>query len=101
MEQRASTSNTLTIGSASDRCGFRLRTHAAVGNSTPQQLLEEALAAQRRGSIGDARRLYASVLRVDPTNAAAFGNLAIIAAQQGDLAGAERLIRKEIELRPN
>ncbi|MDB5638633.1 MAG: hypothetical protein JWP51_3541 [Bradyrhizobium sp.] len=81
--------------------GFRLRTHTAVGNSTPQQLLQEALAAQRRGSIGDARRLYASVLRVDPTNAAAFGNLAIIAAQQGDLAGAERLIRKEIELRPN
>jgi predicted O-linked N-acetylglucosamine transferase (SPINDLY family) len=72
-----------------------------VGNSTSQQLLEEALAAQRRGSIGDAKRLYASVLRVDPTNAAAFGNLAIIAAQQGDLAGAERLIRKEIELKPN
>jgi protein O-GlcNAc transferase len=81
--------------------GFLLRTHTAVGNSTPQQLLQEALAAQRRGSIGDARRLYASVLRVDPTNAAAFGNRAIIAAQQGDLAGAERLIRKEIELRPN
>jgi protein O-GlcNAc transferase len=81
--------------------GFRLRTNDAVGHSTPEQLLQDALAAQRRGSIGDAKRLYASVLRVDPTNAAAFGNLAIIAAQQGDLAGAERLIRKELELRPN
>jgi predicted O-linked N-acetylglucosamine transferase (SPINDLY family) len=63
--------------------------------------LKDALAAQRRGSIEDAKRLYASVLSVDPTNAAAYGNLAIITAQQGDFAGAERLIRREIELRPN
>jgi predicted O-linked N-acetylglucosamine transferase (SPINDLY family) len=72
-----------------------------VGHSTPEQLLESALAAQRRGSLGEAKRLYASVLGIDPTNAAAHGNLAIIAAQQGDLAGAERLVRREIELRPN
>ena len=65
---------------------FRLRTNDAVGHSTPEQLLENALAAHRRGTIADAKRLYASVLRIDPTNAAAFGNLAIIAAQQGDLA---------------
>lgn len=63
--------------------------------------MENALAAQRRGSLGDAKRLYASVLKIDPANAAAHGNLAIIAAQQGDLTGAERLIRREIELRPN
>jgi protein O-GlcNAc transferase len=81
--------------------GFDLRTKDAVGHPTPHQLLEDALAAHRRGSIGDAKRLYSSVLRIDPTNAVAFGNLAIIAAQQGDLAGAERLIRREIELRPN
>jgi protein O-GlcNAc transferase len=72
-----------------------------VGHSTPEQLLREALAAQRRGAIADAKRLYASVLRIDPTNAAAFGNLAIIAAQQGDLAGAERMFRHEIKLRPD
>jgi predicted O-linked N-acetylglucosamine transferase (SPINDLY family) len=72
-----------------------------VGHSTSEQLLEDALAAQRRGAIGDAKRLYASVLRIDPTNAAAYGNLAIIAAHQGDLAGAERLFRQEIGLRPN
>ena len=64
-------------------------------------MLEDALAAQRRGSIGDAKRLYASVLRIDPTNAAAHGNLAIIAAQQGDFAAAERLFLQEIRLRPN
>jgi protein O-GlcNAc transferase len=81
--------------------GFRLRTNDAVGHPTPEQLLEDALAAQRRGSIGDAKRLYASVLRIDPTNAAAFGNLGIIAAQQGDLAAAERLFRQEIKLRPD
>jgi protein O-GlcNAc transferase len=81
--------------------GFRLRTKHAVGHSTPEQLLREALAAQRRGAIADAKRLYASVLRIDPANAAAFGNLAIIAAQQGDLAGAERMFRHEIKLTPD
>jgi len=72
-----------------------------VGHSTPEQLLEDALAAHRRGSIADAKRIYVSVLSIDPTNAAAHGNLAIIAAQQGDLAAAERLFRQGIKLRPN
>src|SRR6266849_6214646 len=101
MEQRVSISNTRTIGSASDAASFRLRTNDAVGHSTPEQMLEDALAAQRRGSIGDAKRLYASILRIDPTNAAAYGNLAIIAAQQGDFAGAEGLFRQQIKLRPD
>jgi predicted O-linked N-acetylglucosamine transferase (SPINDLY family) len=81
--------------------GFGWRTNDAVGHSTPEQLLKDALAAQRRGSIADAKRLYASVLSIDPTNAAAHGNLAIIAAQEGDLAAAERLFRQGIKLRPN
>jgi protein O-GlcNAc transferase len=63
--------------------------------------LKNAVAAQRRGALGDAKQLYAAVLRIDPVNAAAFGNLAIIAAQQGDLVTAERLMRREIELRPD
>jgi len=78
-----------------------LRTSGAVGHPTPEQLLENALGAHRSGAIGEAKRLYNSVLSIDPANAAARGNLAIIAAQQGDLAGAERLIRREIELRPD
>src|ERR1700686_5781331 len=100
MEQRVSISNTLTIGSPIECCRI-LRTNAAVGHSTPEQLLHDALAALRRCSIGDAKRLYASVLRIDPTNAAAYGNLAIIAAQQGDLEAAERLFRQQIKLRPD
>jgi predicted O-linked N-acetylglucosamine transferase (SPINDLY family) len=71
-----------------------------VGHSTPEQLLENALAAHRKGSIADAKRLYASLLNIDPANAAAYGNLAIIAAQQGDLATAERLFREGIRLKP-
>src|SRR5712664_4378338 len=78
----------------------RLRTNGAVGHSTQEQLLENALAAHRRGAIIDAKRLYAALLNIDPANAAAYGNLAIIAAQQGDLAAAERLFREGIRLRP-
>src|SRR3984893_7931218 len=100
-EPRVSISSTSTTGSPSERCGLPLRANDAVGHSTSEQLLENALAAQRRGSIGDAKRLYASVLRMDPANAAAYGNLAIIAAQQGDFAGAERLFRQEVGLRPD
>ena len=40
----------------------------AVAHPTPEQLLKDALAAQRRGSVGDAKRLYASVLNIDPAN---------------------------------
>jgi protein O-GlcNAc transferase len=71
-----------------------------VGGSTSEQLLENAVAAQRRGNMADAKRLYASLLNIDPANAAAYGNLAIIAAQQGDLATAERLLRQGIRLKP-
>jgi predicted O-linked N-acetylglucosamine transferase (SPINDLY family) len=63
--------------------------------------LEKALAAQRRGSLEDAKKLYAAVLRIHPANAVACGNLAIIAAQQGDPAGAERWFRQGIALRSN
>ena len=77
-----------------------MRANDAGGRSTSEQLLENALAAQRRGNLADAKRLYASLLNIDPANAAAYGNLAIIAAQQGDLAAAERLFREGIRLRP-
>jgi protein O-GlcNAc transferase len=71
-----------------------------VGRSA-DQLLKDALAAQRSGAIGDAKRLYASVLGIDPGNAAAHGNLAVIAAQHGDFTTAERLFRQGIGLRPD
>ena len=63
--------------------------------------MKEAVAAQRRGALADAKQLYAAVLNIDPRNTAALGNLAVIAAQQGDLPTAERLMRREIELRPD
>jgi protein O-GlcNAc transferase len=78
-----------------------VRANDAVGRSTSEQLLETALAAQRRGNLADAKRLYASLLDIDPANAAAYGNLAIIAALEGDLATAERLFREGIRLNPN
>jgi protein O-GlcNAc transferase len=37
----------------------------AVGHSIPEQLLENALAAQRRGSLGDAKRLYPATMGAD------------------------------------
>ncbi len=79
----------------------RSRANHAVQRQKPQQLLQDALAAQRRGSLSDAKRLYASVLKIDPANAAACGNLAIIAAQEGDVAEAERLFRRQIALKPD
>jgi hypothetical protein len=79
----------------------RIEAHDAVEHSTPKQLLQEILAAHRWGQIAAAKHLYASVLNLDPTNPAGIANLAIIAAQEGDLAGAEGLFRQEITLRPN
>jgi len=63
--------------------------------------MKQAISAQRRGALPEAKRLYELLLRLDPRNAAACGNLAIIAAQQGDLAGAERLFGEGIRLRPD
>ena len=66
-----------------------------------QQLFERAIDAHRKGSVEEAKRLYQDILRADPNNAAAYGNLAIIAAQQGDFVRAEGLFRREIGLRPD
>jgi protein O-GlcNAc transferase len=69
--------------------------------TTSEQLLKKAIAAHRGGAVEQAKLLYRGVLSVDPRCAAAYGNLGIIAAQQGDFAAAEQLIRQEIRLRPN
>jgi predicted O-linked N-acetylglucosamine transferase (SPINDLY family) len=66
-----------------------------------QRLFEQAIDAHRKGSVEDAKTLYQEVLRADPANAAAYGNLAIIAAQQGDFVRAEGLFRREIGLGPD
>jgi predicted O-linked N-acetylglucosamine transferase (SPINDLY family) len=64
-------------------------------------IFRQAIAAHQRGAIDEAKRLYAEVLRRDPRSEAARGNLAIIAAGQGDLAGAEALLRAALDLRPD
>src|SRR6185437_1240485 len=104
MERRVSTSSTPTTGSRIDGgsiVGVLPEANSTVAHPTPEQLMQQALSAQRKGAIAEARRLYELLLRVDPRNAAACGNLAIIAAQHGDLAGAERLFSEGIRLRPD
>jgi predicted O-linked N-acetylglucosamine transferase (SPINDLY family) len=66
-----------------------------------EQMLKDALTAQRKGNVGQATRLYHEVLEADPNCASAYGNLAIIAVQQGDPARAEQLFRQQIKLRPD
>src|SRR5262249_59156156 len=70
-------------------------------SGSAESVLRQAVAAHQRGAVDDARRLYAEVLRLDPRNDAALGNLAIIAAGQGDLRTAEALLRQALELRPD
>src|SRR5215831_12513745 len=66
-----------------------------------ERLFERAIDAHRKGAVEDAKTLYHEVLRADPNHAAAYGNLAIIAAQQGDFVRAEGFFRHEIRLRPD
>jgi protein O-GlcNAc transferase len=66
-----------------------------------EQLLKQAIAAQRNGAFEDARRLYRQVLEIDPRSEAACSNLAIVTARHGDPAGAEQLFRRALELRPD
>jgi predicted O-linked N-acetylglucosamine transferase (SPINDLY family) len=66
-----------------------------------EPILQQAVAAHRKGALDDAKRLYERALSLDPRSEAACSNLAIIAAERGDLAGAERLFRRATELRPN
>jgi predicted O-linked N-acetylglucosamine transferase (SPINDLY family) len=69
--------------------------------ASAESIFQEAIAAHRRGALDEARRFYAEILRLDPRNDAARGNLAIIMAEQGDLLGAETLFRQALALRPN
>jgi predicted O-linked N-acetylglucosamine transferase (SPINDLY family) len=70
-------------------------------SAATDELLRQAIAAHRGGAVAEASRLYRRVLELDPTSAAACGNLGIIAAQRGDLQAAEQLFRQSIRLRPH
>jgi len=68
--------------------------------TTLDEILQQAEQSHRRGALGEAKRLYARALDLDGASIAACGNLAIIAAQEGDLAQAEALFRKVVAARP-
>jgi predicted O-linked N-acetylglucosamine transferase (SPINDLY family) len=65
------------------------------------QLLQQALAAHRRGAIAEAAPLYRRVLEVAPTNNVACTNLAAIATAAGDFNEAETMFRRAVELKPD
>src|SRR5580704_11249206 len=73
------------------------RTMAAPAN----QLLQQAIAAHRRGAIAEAAPLYRRVLEIAPTNNVACTNLAAIATQAGDFDEAETMFRRAVELKPD
>jgi protein O-GlcNAc transferase len=65
------------------------------------QLLQQALAAHRRGAVAEAAPLYRRVLEIAPTNNVACTNLAAIATQAGDFDEAETMFRRAVELKPD
>lgn len=65
------------------------------------QILQQSLAAHRRGALAEAAPLYRRVLEIDPANEVACTNLAAIAVQTGDLGEAEILYRRVVTLKPN
>ncbi len=65
------------------------------------QLLQQAIAAHRRGAIAEAAPLYRRVLELAPTNNVACTNLAVIATAAGDFNEAETMFRRAVELKPD
>jgi predicted O-linked N-acetylglucosamine transferase (SPINDLY family) len=65
------------------------------------QLLQQALAAHRRGATAEAASLYRHVLEVAPANNVACANLAVIATAAGDFNEAEAMFRRAAELKPD
>jgi protein O-GlcNAc transferase len=64
-------------------------------------ILRQAADAHGRGAIDEAKQLYRRALQLDGRSLMACGNLAIIAAQEGDLVQAETLFRRVVAAGPN
>src|SRR5580704_12129239 len=69
--------------------------------ASADQLLQQALAAHRRGARVEAASLYRRVLEVAPTNNVACTNLAVLATAAGDFDEAEAMFRRVVELKPD
>ena len=69
--------------------------------ASADQLLQQALAAHRRGARVEAASLYRRVLEVAPTNNVACTNLAVLATAAGDFDEAEAMFRRVVELEPD
>jgi predicted O-linked N-acetylglucosamine transferase (SPINDLY family) len=68
--------------------------------ASADQILQQALAAHRRGAVAEAAPLYRRALELDPASEVACTNLAAIAVEAGDLAEAERLFRRVAAAKP-
>lgn len=66
------------------------------GNEVERQLLQAGLAHHRVGSLHEAARCYANLLKRQPQHGDALNLLGVIARQQNDLITSERLILEAI-----
>ncbi|HKB96189.1 MAG TPA: tetratricopeptide repeat-containing glycosyltransferase family protein [Rhizomicrobium sp.] len=68
---------------------------------TLQAQYDQAVAAHRRGDLGEAERLYRRVLAAAPSSFAAHHMLGVLRAQSGDAAEALELIGAALTLKPD
>ena len=66
-----------------------------------KQTFERALALHRRGRLSQAAKLYRSVLRAHPRHAKTLHLLGRLKLQEGDRAGALRLLRSAVQISPS
>jgi len=70
------------------------------GGPDPKQGFDEALRAHRAGRLAQAAGLYRAILDRDPTHFGAAHMLGALFLQQGNAAGAERQLRRALQLDP-
>lgn len=73
---------------------------APAGQSSVQADLQRAQSALRSGDTATAQRLLESVLKLDPSNAAAHADLGVMDFSHGDCASAEPHLRAALQANP-
>ena len=69
--------------------------------SSPQQMLQAALAYHRSGDLSQADAIYAQIVAQDPSNAEAVHLRGVVAYQKGDYPSAVSTIQRALSLTPN